>query len=404
MFLFALLVVGSFAVYCLKPEERTRILQAVAQRLRQTLDTVQKHQRRRGEQRDEFLDALAARTRRPYLTLTLVAYNAAMFTFMAFAPGSVGDPDTLLHWGASVGPVTANGQWWRLVTATFVHAGVISLIVDLIAFTQVALLVERMFGQVALAIIYVGAAMFSGAICLWSEPLAITSGASGAVFGIYGLLVALVVRGTWQRSPSRVPLRVMKRLAPAALIFVGYYMAQGGPRWSAGMAAFVVAFAVGLALTRNVAERKPETPRVIWLATTPLSIAMMMVAPLSGMTDVRTEIANLVAVDSQTSAIYVAATDQFKRGALKAESLALLIERSIVPKLEAGRARLNAVGGVPPQQRPLVDEANAYIRLRCEGWAIRATALHKANMRLLRDADQKERESLDALEKIKSGL
>ena len=404
MFLFALLVVGSFAVYCLKPEERARILQAVAQRLRQTLDTVHKHQQRRGERRDEFLDALAARTRRPYLTLTLVAYNAAMFTFMAFAPGSVGDPDRLLHWGASVGPVTANGQWWRLVTATFVHAGVISLIVDLIAFTQVALLVERMFGQVALAIIYVGAATFSGAICLWSEPLAITSGASGAVFGIYGLLVALVVRGTWQRSPSRVPLRVMKRLTPAALIFLGYYMAQGGPRWSAGMAAFVVAFAVGLALTRNVAERKPETPRVIWLATTPLSIAMMMVAPLSGMTDVRTEVANLVAVDSQTSAIYVAATDQFKRGALNAESLALLIERSIVPKLEAGRARLNAVAGVPPQQRPLVDEANAYIRLRCESWAIRAVALHKANMRLLRDADQKERESLDALEKIKSGL
>jgi membrane associated rhomboid family serine protease len=404
MFLFALLVVGSFAVYCLKPEERVRILQAVAGRVRQTLDTVQQHQRRRGERHDEFLDALAARTRRPYLTLTLVAYNAAMFTFMAFAPGSVGDPDTLLHWGASVGPVTANGQWWRLVTATFVHAGVISLIVDLIAFTQVALLVERMFGQVALAVIYVGAAAFSGAIGLWSEPLAITSGASGAVFGIYGLLVALVVRGTWQRSPSRVPLRVMKRLAPAALIFLGYYMAQGGPRWSAGMAAFVVAFAVGLALTRNVAERKPETPRVIWLATTPLSIAMMMVAPLSGMTDVRAEVTNLVTVDSQTSAIYMAATEQFKRGALNADSLALLIERSIVPKLEAGRARLNAIGGVPRQQRPLVDAANEYIRLRRESWAIRATALHKANMRLLRDADQKERESLDTLEKIKSGL
>lgn len=404
MFLFAMLVVGSFAVYCLKPEERVRIVQTVAQRLRQTVDTVQKHQRRRGERRDEFLDALAARTRRPYLTLTLVAYNVAMFTFMAFAPGSVGDPDTLLHWGASVGPVTANGQLWRLVTATFVHAGVISLIVDLIAFTQVALLVERMFGQVVLALIYVAAAAFSGAIGLWSQPLAVTSGASGAVFGIYGVLVALVVRGTWQRSPSRVPLRVVKRLAPAALIFLGYYMAEGGPRWSAGMAAFVVAFAIGLALTRGVAERKPETPRVIWLATTPLSIAMMMVAPLNGMTDVRTEIANLVAVDSQTSAIYLAATDQFKRGALNAESLALLIERSIVPKLQAGQKRLNGVGGVPQQQRSLVEGANKYVQLRCESWALRATALHKANMRLLRDADQKERESLDALDKIRAGL
>lgn len=398
--LFALLVVGSFAVYCLKPEERVRVLQAIVRRLRQTFDTVQKHQR----QPDEFLDALTARTRRPYLTLTLVACNAAMFVFMAFAPGSVGDPDTLLRWGASVGPVTTNGQWWRLVTATFVHAGIISLIVDLVAFTQVALLVERMFGQVALGVIYLGAAAFSGAICLWSEPLAVTSGASGAVFGIYGLLVALVVRGTWQRSPSRVPLRVMKRLAPGALIFLGYYMAEGGARWSGGMAAFVVAFAVGLALTRNVEERTPETPRVIWLATTPLSIAMMMVAPLSGMTDVRAEISSLVEVDSQTSAIYLAATEQFKRGALNAESLALLIERSIVPKLEAGQKRLNAVSGVPQQQRRLVDGANEYVRLRRESWALRATALHKANMRLLRDADQKERQSLDALDKIRSGL
>jgi hypothetical protein len=160
----------------------------------------------------------------------------------------------------------------------------------------------------------------------------------------------------------------------------------------------------GLALTRGLAERKPAIPRVIWLATTPLSIAMMLVAPLNGMTDVRTEVASLIAVDAQTSAMYVAATEQFKRGALNAESLSLLIDRSIVPKLEAGRARLNAVGGVPQQQRRLVDGANQYVRLRCESWTLRAAALHKANMRLLRDADQKERESLDVLEKIKSSL
>jgi len=306
-----LLVVGSFAVYCLKPEERVRGVQAIVRPLRRAFDTIHTHTRQR--KADDFGDALAARTRRPFLTAALVVCNLVMFVLMVAAPGSVGDPETLLRWGASVGPVTANGEWWRLVTATFVHAGVIPLIVDLIAFTQVALLVERMFGQVALAVIYVAAAAFSGAICLWSQPLAITSGASGAVFGIYGLLVALVVRGTWQRSPSRVPLRVVRRLAPAAAIFIGYYMADGGPLWSAGLAAFVVAFAVGLALTRDVAERKPATPRVIWLATTPLSIAMMLVAPLNGMTDVRTEIANLVAVDAQTSAIYLAATEQFKR-------------------------------------------------------------------------------------------
>ena len=202
--------------------------------------------------------------------------------------------------------------------------------------------------------IYVAAAALFGAICLWSQPLAITSGASGAVFGIYGLLVALVVRGTWQRSRPRVPLRVVRRLGPAAAMFIGYYMADGGPRWSAGLAAFVVAFAVGLALTRGLAERKPGTPRVLWLATTPLSIAMMLVAPLNGMTDVRTEIANLVAVDSQTSAIYLAATEQFKRGALNAKSLALLIEHRYRPQTRSrtgpaerrrGRAAAAAAAG-----------------------------------------------------------
>ena len=183
MFLFALLVVGSFAVYCLKPEERVRGVQAIVRLLRRAFDTIHTHTRQR--KADDFGDALAARTRRPFLTAALVVCNLVMFVLMVAAPGSVGDSETLLRWGASVGPVTANGEWWRLVTATFVHAGVIPLIVDLIAFTQVALLVERMFGQVALAVIYVAAAAFSGAICLWSQPLAITSGASGAVFGIY---------------------------------------------------------------------------------------------------------------------------------------------------------------------------------------------------------------------------
>jgi membrane associated rhomboid family serine protease len=323
-----------------------------------------------------------------------------MFVLMVAGPGAVSEPGTLVRWGASVGPMTTNGQWWRLVTSTFVHAGLLQLLVNVAAFAQAALLIERMFGQVALAGVYLAAAAFSGAICLWADPLAITYGASGAIFGLYGLVVALVVRGMLQRSPGRVPLPVLRRLAPAAAVFVLYRMFEGGPQWSAGMAAFVVSFAMGLALTRDVEERKPAAPRVLGLATTPLAIAMMIVTPLSGMTDIRSEIASLVAVDTQTGVMYLHATEQFKRGALNADALAQLIDHAIIPKLEAGRARLNAVDGVARQQQPLVAAANEYVRLRCEGWALRATALHKANLRLLRDADQRERESMDALEAL----
>ena len=98
---------------------------------------------------------------------------------------------------------------------------------------------------------------------------------------------------------------------------------------------------------------------------------------------------------------YRQATEQFKRGAIKAEALAQLIERTIVPDLQAVRRALPAARGVLPQQQPLVAGADDYLRLRCDSWSLRAVALHQSNLRLLRDADQKERSSLDALEKVK---
>ena len=243
--------------------------------------------------------------------------------------------------------------------------------------------------------------MFSAALGLVVAPLAVSTGASGAVFGIYGLLVALVIRGILQRSALTIPRRHLRRLALPAAVFVLYEMWIGGPQWTTGLATFVVGFALGLALTRQVAARKPSASRVLSVAATALTVAIVVAVPLIGTIDVRPEIGRLTAAEARTTESYRLATEQFKRGAIKAEALAQLIERTIIPDLQAVRRGLPAARGVLPQQQPLIASADEFLRLRCESWSLRAVALHQSNQRLLRDADQKERVSLDALERTR---
>ena len=397
MFWLAIVVIGGFGVYVMSPDQRA---QALAKAARLAVGARDAYRNRRPEP-DAFRDALAARTRRPYVTAAVLLLNAALFVLMLFGPGSFSDPATLVGWGGSVAPLTTNAQWWRLVTATFVHAGIVSFAVEMAALWQAGKLIEAVFGHVAFATVYLTAAVFAAALGLATAPLAVSTGASGAVFGIYGLLVALVIRGILRRSPLTIPGRHLRRLAVPAAVFVLYEMWAGGPLWTAGLATFVVGFALGLALTRQVAARKPSVARVLSVAATALTIAVAVAVPLMGTIDVRPEIGRLTAAEARTTEAYRRATEQFTRGAIKAEGLAQLIERTIIPDLQAVRRGLPAARGVLPQQQPLIASADEYLRLRCESWSLRAVALHQSNQRLLRDADQKERVSLDAFEKTR---
>jgi hypothetical protein len=99
---------------------------------------------------------------------------------------------------------------------------------------------------------------------------------------------------------------------------------------------------------------------------------------------------------------YEKAVGQFKSGGMSSQALAKVIHTAIVPELQAARARLKAVNGVPAEHQPLVASADEYLRLRDESWRLRADALSKSNMGALRAADRSERASLEALERLRS--
>ena len=94
------------------------------------------------------------------------------------------------RWGASFGPRTTNGEWWRLVASMFVHTGTFQLLVNGAALVQLGLILERLVGHVTFAAVYFAAGLLASIVSLSDYPMGVSSGASGAIFGLYGLLLA----------------------------------------------------------------------------------------------------------------------------------------------------------------------------------------------------------------------
>ena len=397
MFLIAVIVIVAYVIYAMSPGERARVIEAV----RGVVETAWEANNRRRSRPDPFRDALTARTPVPFVTLALVLINALMFAGMLAGRGPMSEAETLVRWGGSAGPWTTNGDWWRVLTATFVHTGFVHLVIEMAALAQAAILVERMLGHVACAAVYVTSAAFAAALGLWVDPLPVMVGASGAILGLQGLLIAIIIRGTLRRSPITIPMPVIARLAPAAALFAIYTWWAGNSQWTSGLAAFVIQFAIGLAITRNVAERKPSALRIAAPAATMIAVAIAIAVPLAGTTDVRSEIARLIAVEDRTTVSYQTATARFKRGTIKTEALAKVIEVVIVPELETAQRRLHAIAGVPRQQQRLVEDADHFLELRRDSWLLRARALHESSTEMLREADAVERASLDVFRQLR---
>jgi membrane associated rhomboid family serine protease len=386
-FLLLLVILAGLAFRMTSPEDRERYLGialSLVRRLRvAAADT---------EPEREFREFLLARTRRLLATPALVAINVMVLAGMLFSAGAIDDPSKLVAWGASLGPRTTNGEWWRLVTSTFVHTGTLHLLVNVAVLIQLGAVLERLVGRLAFAGVYVSAGAFVGLVNLSSYPLAVTTGASGAMFGLYGLAFASAFWELFQRRGEDpppeaeesaeawvpIPLMAMKRLGVGAAVFL-VFSALSGFVHTAEWTGLVVGAIYGLVLGRRVSREEPKTNRVAAAMVAAAVIAIAMAIPLRNIANVKPEIANVLATEERTVAVYREASDAFARGRLAADALAQLAERTIVFELQAADARLAALKNVPPEQQPLVADARAYLRLRGKSWQARAAAIRKTN-------------------------
>ena len=393
MFLIVLIVIAGVALRAMSAEERVRLGQTGLAAISAARDVLAERRR----QPEPFRDALRARTRWAVVTPALVVLNMAIFVGMLFDGGALGDPATLVLWGGSIGPRTTNGEWWRLVTSLFVHTGFVHLVVNMLGLLQAGLLLERLVGRVAVAAVYLSAGVFTALVRLSASPVDVSVGASGAIFGIYGLLLASAGWSLFQRSTITIPLRAAKRLIPATAAFLLYNGLQSAP----DHVGFLVGFGCGLILARRIGDHKPAARRVAVAMGATAMIAMAAAVPLRGITDVRPELARVVSVEDRTASVYETARDRFTLGRIAAAKLIELIDGTIMPQLQEVRARLTALDGVPDVHQPLVAQAEEYLRLRDESWRLRADGLRKTNLLTLRKADDRERAALQIIKKLR---
>ncbi|MGA7908026.1 MAG: rhomboid family intramembrane serine protease [Candidatus Sulfotelmatobacter sp.] len=189
------------------------------------------------------------------LTQVLFGMNVAVFLGMALASSSVMDfpGPVLVQWGANVGPYTLSGEWWRLLTSTFVHGGLIHIAFNMWCLWDLGALAESLYGRWTYAAIYlicgVGASLTS---VLWN-PHVFSVGASGAIFGLAGALLAAFKLGEFS-----VPRAVLSGTLRSLGAFVVYNLIFGVAISGIDNAAHIGGLITGLILGAVIALIAPQ--------------------------------------------------------------------------------------------------------------------------------------------------
>ncbi|GAE24770.1 rhomboid family serine protease [Halalkalibacter wakoensis JCM 9140] len=124
---------------------------------------------------------------KPLTTLGLLAVLSYMFYQLEQAGGST-SVLTLIEYGAKYNPLIMEGEWWRLITAMFLHIGFLHLFMNSLALFYLGGAVERMYGTTRFLFIYFVAGLF-GSIASFAFNEQVAAGASGAIFGCFGALL-----------------------------------------------------------------------------------------------------------------------------------------------------------------------------------------------------------------------
>jgi rhomboid protease GluP len=226
-------------------------------------------------------------------TYTLLGINCAVFLGMVLTGVSFLSPTVpqLLHWGANSGTyVLVDGEWWRLITAMFVHVGIIHIATNMWCLWNLGLLAEPLMGPMGVFAAYILTGLAGNLLSVARHPgvpggpqSIVGAGASGAVFGLAGVLIILL------KSPLLpLPKPELKRLRWSVIQFailnfaIGLYTAFGpSPVQIDNMAhlgGFLSGLALGLPLVPRIGAPRTTFLRRRWLAVGGTSFVLLLMA------------------------------------------------------------------------------------------------------------------------------
>jgi len=157
-----------------------------------------------------------------YITPILLSINIIIFILMVVSGVNVFQPsnESLLLWGANFRPLTLDGEWWRLLSSCFLHIGVFHLLMNMFALAYIGMMLEPYLGKARFLSAYLLTGITASVISLYWNDLTISAGASGAIFGMYGVFLALLTTSLIEKSARN-------SLITSIVVFVGYNLMNG---------------------------------------------------------------------------------------------------------------------------------------------------------------------------------
>lgn len=206
-----------------------------------------------------------------FVTPLLLDINILLFILMAISGVNIMLPDSesLLKWGANFRPLTLDGEWWRLLTNCFLHIGVLHLLMNMYALLYIGVLLEPLLGRTRFISAYLLTGITASIASLWWHDLIISAGASGAIFGMYGVFLAMLTTNLIEKTTR-------KALLTSIAIFVGYnliYGLKGGIDNAAHIGGLIGGIIIGYAFIPSL--KKPEDVK-LKLSTIGLLILLIL--------------------------------------------------------------------------------------------------------------------------------
>jgi membrane associated rhomboid family serine protease len=224
-----------------------------------------------------FLQALFTRSN-PF-TMIFIGVNVGVFVLMCLAGGfavtSV-DPLVLLGFGAKQNNlIVEQHQYWRLITSIFIHIGIIHLLLNNYALWIIGQEIERIYGSARFVILYLATGIIGSLGSYVFSPQATSAGASGAIFGLFGVMAAFAFRYR-KEIPEFLSREIKRRVIP--IIFIN--LAFGFSVRIVDNAAHIGGLLSGIALALIIPYMRPNeriTPTV-WRTLQVICLAVILIS------------------------------------------------------------------------------------------------------------------------------
>ncbi len=195
------------------------------------------------------------------ITPMVVYVNAMVFVVMVIAGISPLHPTakSLFLWGGNYGPAVAAGEWWRLLSYMFLHGGGLHLLGNTFAMLYIGMFLEPLMGRFRFASAYVLTGICAGLMSIMMHGETVSVGASGAIFGLYGVFLSVLTTSHIQKTMRKTMLR-------SILFFVVFNLMmglQGNTDNAAHIGGLLSGLVIGYVYYPGMARRYPIGRQVL---------------------------------------------------------------------------------------------------------------------------------------------